>query len=157
MTPYFNTPFRVARLRAVAEGWNGTPYCQNSAVRGRQGGVSCHNLIARVLIESGALPEFTPPKNTSRGSGVRRKRLMLEFVKTVPQLQPSTEAIAPGDLILFSFGHLAVALEDGWMIHCLTDEIGTVIGPWKDATWQSRVETVWRPMECPAWAADATD
>lgn len=44
----------IARLEAAAAAWVGTPWCDDSEVRGR--GVCCHRLVAAVYREAGWLP-----------------------------------------------------------------------------------------------------
>jgi len=66
MQPYFNTPEKLASLTASASRWLGTPFRENSCVRGPRGGVSCHNLVAALYVETGALPPFTVPRGSAR-------------------------------------------------------------------------------------------
>jgi len=66
MTPYYNTPEKIASLAAAASRWLGTPFRENSAICGPRGGVSCHNLVSQLYIETGAVPPFTPPRGSAR-------------------------------------------------------------------------------------------
>lgn len=57
MNDYFNTPARVAALRAACESWRGTPYRARSLVKGPAGGVDCAGFVGACFHECGAIPE----------------------------------------------------------------------------------------------------
>jgi hypothetical protein len=60
---YFLDPKRVQVLEAECRSWDGTPFRQNSRIKGPKGGVDCGNYVASVLYDSGAIDQrvSTPP------------------------------------------------------------------------------------------------
>ncbi len=52
---FLNRPDRVATLRAECESWIGTPFRQNSHVKGAGGGVDCANFCASCMLAIGAV------------------------------------------------------------------------------------------------------
>lgn len=63
MSPFFNTDTRRAQLVHEARLWLGTPFRENCAVRGAQGGVDCINYLHAVFVAVGVCePQtWTPP------------------------------------------------------------------------------------------------
>jgi hypothetical protein len=61
MKPYYSTEALQAKLRLEAEAWLGTPFAENCAVRGRQGGVSCERYQVAVHTATGACPPVELP------------------------------------------------------------------------------------------------
>jgi hypothetical protein len=59
--PYFSTTARQAAFLEAAWSWLGTPFSENCAIRGRQGGVDCVRLAAEVLAAAGALSRLELP------------------------------------------------------------------------------------------------
>jgi hypothetical protein len=54
MKIYYHTPERCALLQAEALDWLGTPFSENCAVKGRDGGVDCVHFLAAVHTAAGA-------------------------------------------------------------------------------------------------------
>lgn len=54
MTPYYSTPERRAALIEEARSWLGTPFRENCAVKGKQGGVDCTRFVHAVHTACGA-------------------------------------------------------------------------------------------------------
>ena len=61
MRPFYHSPERQAALLAAARAWIGTPFSENCAVRGPQGGVDCVHFLAAVHAEAGACEPFVLP------------------------------------------------------------------------------------------------
>lgn len=61
MTPFYNTDTRRNKLLAEAASWLGTPFAENCAVKGEQGGVSCERYQLAVHAATGACPELQLP------------------------------------------------------------------------------------------------
>jgi len=64
------------------------------------------------------------------------------------RLEPDTEPL-PGDILGFRINqivhHIGVVLQDGKFIHAM-DGTGTTVAMIEDATWQSRLARIWRPL-----------
>jgi cell wall-associated NlpC family hydrolase len=151
MTPYFSTPDRLARLRAVAAAWIGTPFMPNAAVCGK--GVSCQMLAGRVLIEAGALPEgFVIPGGEMAWSAANKVSLIVDFIDTQPALRVVATPL-PGDVVGFKIGgcihHVGVVVFGSQFIHCWRGA-GCRYGDLNEAAFLPRLARVWRPMEVPS-------
>src|SRR4051812_49016251 len=60
MIGWFNTPERVAALKAEAWRWVGTPFFANSDTPGPNGGVSCQKLASAIYKAVGCCEVETP-------------------------------------------------------------------------------------------------
>jgi hypothetical protein len=151
MTPYFDNDESRAMLAREAEGWVGTPFSENAAIQGR--GVSCHMLCARILTDCGAIPPKTYPEGSSKGSRAARRELMIRWVNEnlgewlVKRPRPAM----PGDLLVFSFGHMGLAIPGRpgtrgvRLVHALR-ETGVAIHELSDPTWAACITQLWRPL-----------
>jgi cell wall-associated NlpC family hydrolase len=152
MNAFFSTPERIARLQAVADGWEGTPFMPNAAVRGA--GVSCQKLAGRIYIETGFWPETsTIPEGPMDWSHAHTRSLIAGFLATRPEFAVlgGQAAIQPGDLLGFKLGgcvhHCGIAVAAGGrFIHCLRGR-GAQYSNLGDATYLSRLGNVWRPIQ----------
>lgn len=61
MTPYYQDSARCAVLLAEARDWLGTPFSENTAVKGLQGGVSCVRYLEACHAAAGAIVPATLP------------------------------------------------------------------------------------------------
>lgn len=61
MTPFYHTPERRAALMTATRAWLGTPFRENCAVAGLQGGVDCVHFLAAVHAATGACPPLDLP------------------------------------------------------------------------------------------------
>lgn len=112
MTPWFNTPARIAALEAAAAAWLGTPYVQSGAIRGS--GASCHKLSSAVLLDAGYPLPATPER------GMTRLREFTAAMRTWLEAHPEhfaavpLEALAAGDVLLcqIGIGHIGLYLGD---------------------------------------------
>lgn len=148
MRPFFDNGSDLFRLRELGRAWIGTPFCQNSAVRGQ--GVSCHMLVAAVLEETGALPPRQYLQGCPGGARAKRRRTMEAWIdENLPELAASTEPVAAGDVVTFTFGHIGLLIpgERGKieLLHALADN-GARVDDFMDATWLAKVSRCWRPM-----------
>lgn len=139
-------------LGCVAASWLGTPWCANSAVKGRRGGVSCHNLPRAILIEAGWLPESFPvvegdPNSARQGGSVIGRWLDArpEFTSEVAfHLRDLKSGDLLGIRIRRCVDHLGLYLGEGRFIHTLQHK-HTAIDRITDPTWGARLLAVWRP------------
>ena len=145
MKPLIETPDDVAKLRAIAESWCGTPYTPDGAVKGF--GVSCHQAPSAVLQEFG----FTGPKAPAKGGLLKAQiaQAMVDFLNGHPEHFAKVEGPAqPGDILVtvFGFGHLVLALDRGDVFHAWQKagaHIGSAVGDNVD----SRLIGIWRPLK----------
>lgn len=56
--PYYRLSERRQRLSTEARTWIGTPFRENSAIKGRQGGVDCRHFLHECHVATGACPRF---------------------------------------------------------------------------------------------------
>ncbi len=112
MTPWFNTPARIAALEAAAAAWIGTPYVQSGAVRGS--GASCHKLGAAVLIDAGYPLPPAPERGLTKLH--RYTAAMRAWLEEHPKHFAAVplEALAPGDVLLceIGIGHIGLYVGD---------------------------------------------
>lgn len=159
MRPFFENDEAVERLEAAARAWVGTPFAANSAVCGV--GVSCHHLVATLLMEAG-YPRFDPPAGNPHWASHAADSLMVAWLNGhgpetgalpafagVAGAAEMPERIRPGDILGFRVGrcvhHLGLALSAGRFIHCLKG-CGTVVQACSEERFARRLEQVWRPL-----------
>ena len=112
---WYNTPPRIAALEAAVTRWLGTPFRENSAICGRGGGVSCHNLAAELYFESGCIPRLPVPRGRARSmlhgsrDGLVAQIDALLGERLAP-IDPAAEPPAPGDLVVFRVGRVMLHL-----------------------------------------------
>ncbi|HZV37012.1 MAG TPA: hypothetical protein VFB72_20720, partial [Verrucomicrobiae bacterium] len=83
MTPWFNTPERIAALQATAKAWDGTPFMPNACLRGH--GVSCQKLAAGIYVDAGFFPAGTTvPDGPMDWSRAHKQSLIDKFLSTDP-------------------------------------------------------------------------
>jgi cell wall-associated NlpC family hydrolase len=154
-TTYFSSPQRIrtagelAALEAAAASWAGTPFCENSRVKGV--GVSCHFACSEIYMEAAWLPRVDVPEGP-RDWGRSQARSLIEewiagsgyFILAGPS---RSYAIFPGDLLGFRVGttlhHVAIALQGGRIVHAVNGH-GVVIAPCIPDAWRKRLVRIWR-------------
>ena len=141
-TSWFNTPEKIAALRAAAERWCGTPFFANSEACGRDGGVDCIHLLHGIYAGLGVIPpQEIPPHAMDWGDHADRS-LLLEALETWPDLVARFGCVyrrsaaaagvdpfftaAPGDLLVFNGGrvphHGGLMLDRDEFVHALRPE-----------------------------------
>jgi len=141
----------VEQLEAAARAWEGTPFCERSAVRGA--GVSCHLLCMVVYRDAGWLPELDVPQAPVSWSRAQTRSLMEEWLDG-PEGRPwftslpDVSRLDAGDLLGFQIGHcvhhLAVMLSRGQIVSSL-ETLGVRISPCIQPVWAKRLKRAWRP------------
>ena len=139
---------RIDALEAEATTWVGTPFAANSSAKGL--GVSCHTLAGALYAAVGwgdiAIPEI-PISHARFGQDSFADPFFEAMAERFTQL-PHDSEILPGDVLGFRIGrivhHLGVALPNGRFIHAL-EGIGATVSTTEDATYRSRLTTIWRP------------
>jgi len=155
MNPYFDSPERIAALKAAALPWLGTPFVPNAAIRGA--GVSCQKLVGSILIETGALPAgFALPDEPMEWGQAHTDSLVEQFMAAHADRfalidGPAFVVAQPGDVLGIRFGgcvhHCGLVLaEHGAFIHCIRGE-GVILGEIRDAVFMRMVKRVWRPLQ----------
>jgi cell wall-associated NlpC family hydrolase len=148
MTSTWFTEERIDALEAEATTWVGTPFAANSSAKGL--GVSCHTLAGALYAAAGwgevVIPEV-PISHGRFGEDSLANPFFEAMAERFTQL-PHDAEVLPGDVLGFRIGrivhHLGVALRNGRFIHAL-DGIGTTVSTIEDATYRSRLTTIWRP------------
>ena len=138
----------IERLIAAAESWSGTPFCANSATKGR--GVSCHQLVAEIYFESGWLPRIPFPAGSPRWAQGSDRSLIERWMdrEGLAWFAPAVAPIQPGDLMGFRIGHcvhhLAIALDQGRITHAVQGH-GAGILDGIPTVWMPRLTRIWTP------------
>jgi cell wall-associated NlpC family hydrolase len=152
MTPtWYYLPERIAALQSSASRWIGTPFRENSAVPGKGGGVSCHNLVASLYFDSGCWERFEVPRGRTRAITNRNAS---EFLAAFDAATSSRldiiqldEPVLPGDSLVISdsrgIRHLGVALSAHAMLH-VTTVSGVIISPLAET--QKTLMAIRRPI-----------
>ena len=154
MTPYFNTPERIAALKRAATSWLGTPFVPNAAIKGH--GVSCQKLAGHVLMDAGFLPAgFELPAEPMNWSHAHTDSLLEQFMArhadcfALVEL-PAYQHALPGDVLGIRYGgcvhHCGLVLSEGSFVHCLRDR-GVIISHLREAVYMRLVKTICRPLE----------
>jgi cell wall-associated NlpC family hydrolase len=163
MTPaYYDTPAKIAALVAAAEPWRGTPFRENSAVRGPRGGVCCHMLVSHLYIETGALEPFDIPRGSARRLLHNPADTMLAYIDTTLAgrfaIPLSHEPARSGDMIVYREGatakHVAIVLPPaqaghGYRIVHVLRHSGTAFSQFDDPTYAHNIVTTRRPLPWP--------
>jgi hypothetical protein len=151
---YFNTPYRIASLEAEAALWLGTPFRNNSAVRGPGGGVSCHRLASELLFATGALERFEVPKSSAAQLASGPVKAILDYIDAhlphrLAPINPADEAPLPGDLIVMRenrvLKHIGVVLTRGRFVHVFP-RLNCIISLLADSTYGDRIDALRRPL-----------
>jgi cell wall-associated NlpC family hydrolase len=145
MKPLIQTPEDIARLRAIADSWVGTPWVADGAVKGT--GVSCSMLPYAALAEYGHGAPL-PPK---RATITKREifPLMERWVAEHPEFYVRVDQndIRAGDVLIFyiGIGHMALAFGDGVFLHCW-QTAGVHFSNLANGALSDRLKSVWRPI-----------
>lgn len=95
------------RILKAAATWHGTPFCDNSGLKGC--GVDCAYLLARVMVEAGVRDHIEVPKYSPQCYLHRKKDGSWDRTYEEEILQYAVEIeekdVQPGDLILFLQAH----------------------------------------------------
>ena len=130
-------------LEAAAASWAGTPFCENSAIKGA--GVCCHAAVLEVYFEAGWLPRFRYPFAPIRSVKLEAIHTQLALVAC---FEPVAEGLEPGDMLVLNLGrtcHFMLALREGRFFHAM-EGVGAGIAPNLPPRWARRVAGIWRPL-----------
>lgn len=120
-------------LEEAAASWVGTPWCDNSATKGR--GACCHLLAGAIYEEAGWIQGMELPRGVALAARWSNRSPILDWLRTdgakwfeeVPKDQAQ-----PGDLLLMTCGriphHLALLLPGNRAVH-VTAQRGVEIVP----------------------------
>ena len=117
-----------ARVVAAARAWIGTPYHMNARIRGV--GVDCGQVIIAAFADAGLVEPFDTGHSPIDFHLNRREERYVEFVTR--HLTEFPGPPAPGDVIMFHFGHsyshgaIVVASEPLTVVHAMI-RVGEVI------------------------------
>jgi cell wall-associated NlpC family hydrolase len=148
MTPTWFNEQRIDALEVEAATWVGTPFAANSSAKGL--GVSCHTL-AGALYAAVGWGEIHIPEVAISHARFGENSLADPFFESMAERFtqiPRNSEILPGDVLGFRIGrivhHLGVTLRNGRFLHAL-EGLGTTVSNIEDATYRSRLTTIWRP------------
>lgn len=153
MKPYFESVERVARLKAVAGSWVGTPFAAHACVRGA--GVDCIHFVAEVLRECGQLPGYEFPAYRLDGGEHLQESQVTGWLRAHPLFieVDVKDPRMPGDVLEFRIG-AGVSHHVGLMGDVITQRIWSSLGGsglqvrvLRDGTWGRRLVRAWRPMD----------
>ncbi|MCX6952732.1 MAG: hypothetical protein NTV51_11290 [Verrucomicrobia bacterium] len=119
--PFYHTAARQAALLAEVRSWEGTPFSENCAVKGVQGGVSCERFQVAIHSATGACPPLDlpviPVEQVRHWHEHHAGSLIMEFLRRpelehrVRRLEPDTAPLM-GDICVMRVGqtehHLGV-------------------------------------------------
>lgn len=141
---------RLADLDHAAAAWVGTPWADDSAVRGR--GACCHRLVAAIYAEAGWLPPMPVPGGPALAAAWRDQSPMLDWFLSDGREwfhQVPVDTLSAGDAVLIRVRripyHLAILLGGQRLVH-VTHEHGVRIIQASPA-WIRHVDHVFRPIE----------
>lgn len=129
--------------------WVGTPWCDDSAVRGR--GACCHRLVAAVYAEAGWLPQLDLPGGPATGARWMDSSPILEWFQGDGARWFSEVAIPdaePGDALLVKVRriahHLVMFLPGQNLLHVTHERGVEIIGI--SPAWLRFTDRVFRPL-----------
>lgn len=137
------------KIIEAALSWEGTPYHHHARVKGAQGGVDCAMFVFGVGIDAGIVEEQmapTLPVYSPEWHLHNREELLLEALVRAGCNAKAIDKRTAGDIIAFKFGrvasHLAVLLEDNYIIHARVD-LKKVVRHQLAAEWIDRMVAVY--------------
>lgn len=145
------------KIAQIARTWLGTPFFPHMAQRGV--GCDCVQLARAIYVEAGHAPDsVTFPPYSLDGGNHLNKSIVVSFLeecglfscawdhKIDVAISPSSQ---PGDLLTFQIGrvphHVGIAVGGGKFINSIRG-YGVIECDITDATWGSRLRSVWRPV-----------
>ena len=150
-----NTLTTGERIAKAATAWLGTPYVNNSMVKGV--GVDCSYLLVAALLDSGVMKaDNLQIENYSNEWHLHRSEE--KYLKYVQQVADEVKEGAPleiGDFLLYQYGrcisHGAIYIGKGLVIHSFVD-YGVIISKLDDVLFfdkkgRSRLRAVYRYRE----------
>lgn len=156
MKAYFESPEAAARLEAAAAAWRGTPFRENSCLKGV--GANCVGAIAGVLRTAGfPVPEYkSGPANWSRHQDHSLIESWIDsqtgFFMSLGErgtLELQRPTLWAGDVVGFKVGlcvhHLGVILRGGTFLQC-SESMGTAILSQAEPLFRKRLVRAWRPV-----------
>lgn len=146
INPWFDSPGKILALELQAEDWLGTPFFTNSQAKHR--GVSCQKLAAALYRDVGWI-DLDVPEVPMSYARFNRESLVEKFLDGRPEFAAVPPGPLPGDLLGFTINrtvhHVGIALRGGRFVHCI-EGAGVQIAHQFDATWESRLARIWRPL-----------
>ncbi len=143
------------RIAQSAMKWLGTPYMNNTMIRGL--GVDCSYLLVAALVDSGVMsPNRLHIENYSNEWHLHHSEE--KYLKYVQQVADEIEEGAPlkkGDFLLYQYGrcisHGAIYVGSGLVIHSFVDQ-GVILSKLDDSLFydkkgRSRLRAVYRYRE----------
>lgn len=132
----------------AANSWLGTPFVQNSRIRGPSGGVSCQMLCAALQIETGAVEVFDPPRAPMNWAKHNKTSLVEPYMDAHPRfVRILNEPLHPGDVLGFKLGgcihHMGTYLGVNDFIHVF-ENVGVFKASIHEPTYSKRLLVVWR-------------
>lgn len=143
------------RISDAAKKWLGTPYMNNTMVRGV--GVDCAYLLVAALVDSGVMrADWLEIENYSNEWHLHHsEEKYLKYVQQVADEVDLTSPIKEGDFLLYQYGrcisHGAIYVGDGLVIHSFVD-YGVIYSKLDDSLFfdkkgRPRLRTVYRYRE----------
>lgn len=149
---WYHTFDRLTALYTAIGPWLGTPFRENSAVRGPGGGVSCHNLLAEIYFETGCIDRFPVPRGRARALTNRHAAEFLAAfdgatAHRLAPVDPVAEDPRPGDALILcdvrGLRHLGLALPRHEYLH-VSVATGVMCSPIAEAS--ARIIALRRPI-----------
>lgn len=113
------------RISEAAKKWLGTPYMNNTMIRGV--GVDCSYLLVAALVDSGVMraDRLEIEKYSNEWHLHHSEEKYLKYVQQVADEVDMTSPIKEGDFLLYQYGrcisHGAIYVGDGLVIHAFVD------------------------------------
>jgi cell wall-associated NlpC family hydrolase len=156
-TPFFNSPERLAALRAAADSWDGTPWAAGSGVKGARGGVCCHRLVTGILVDAGfPITQEEVPGGTLNRATHFPGSVMADWLRAHPdrfeEFPANPTTLQAGDLLTIRLGlgshHIAIMADHLYVAHSWQG-VGAHIGRIVEPKLLSRITHIFRPIEIP--------
>ena len=153
MTPYFSTPFRVAKLQTEARRWLTTPFMAHHMIAGV--GADCVGLAAGIYNAVGVkAPTDWPAYSVGSGAYLDASKVVdvVDKSRAFKSVEPvELDSLLPGDLMGFKIGkavihHVGIFLGDGLFVHCVKPS-GVTRERIMELAWKRRLEKIWRPQD----------
>ena len=164
MKAFFDSPERVAALRAELESWKGTRFWREAGANAKKGvGADCVSFVEKVLENLGAIQPINWPKYVVFGGGDAMASLMTQTLDSIPELvKVWPDAVAdpivitiPGDIWFRTveikdetdFHHLAIYVGDNTLVQMR--ERGVATANVHDRFAIKKLQAIYRAYEQP--------
>jgi cell wall-associated NlpC family hydrolase len=128
----------------VAQSWLGTPFHHHGRLRGV--GVDCVQLLGQILVEVGAITDYSFPPYAMDAKALTRS-IVVDYLEARPDFQRVEGNTMPGDILCIRWHrvphHCGLVIDAETFVHAVPGR-GVVQSPIRERLFARRTEAVYR-------------